>query len=87
MRRIGIRRYEGEGAEAREDWVAEEGLLELSLGGGWRRRFVLTPERIQELPPQRRLYRTISGYHLVPGKPRHHSGFPRGGGSGGGGPA
>ena len=48
MRRIGIRRYEGEGAEAREDWVAEEGLLELSLGGGWRRRFVLTPERIQE---------------------------------------
>ena len=48
MRRIIVRRYQGEEAVEREDWVAEEGLLELSLAGGWRRRFAITPERIRE---------------------------------------
>lgn len=47
MRRIRIRRFGPEGEMDLEDWVAEEGLLELTLVPERTARFVLTPDKIE----------------------------------------
>ncbi|HEC62865.1 MAG TPA: formate dehydrogenase accessory sulfurtransferase FdhD [Candidatus Acetothermia bacterium] len=49
MRRIWLVRYRRGNWEEHEDWVAEEGLLEISLNQWGTRRLVFTPEQVREL--------------------------------------
>lgn len=49
MRRVRILRFEGESWEGREDWVAEEGLIELEIASGSPLYLSCTPEGVREL--------------------------------------
>lgn len=48
MRRVGIGRFQKGGWKETEDWVAEEGFLQVKLPSGQRFTVVLTPEKIRE---------------------------------------